>query len=50
MIEYDHPTKHRLGEEGMNMIEEHYHPMKHRLEVNDMNMVGVHVVEVGIWI
>jgi hypothetical protein len=40
--EKDHPTNHRLGEEGMNMVdsnmtevdgmdtvEEHFHPMNH---------------------
>jgi hypothetical protein len=40
--EQDHPTNHRLGEEGMNMVgshmievkgmdmmEEHFHPMNH---------------------
>jgi hypothetical protein len=37
---------HRLGEEGMNMVKEHYHPMNHRLEVEYMDMVGIYMVEV----
>jgi hypothetical protein len=41
---------HRLGEEGMDMVMEHYYPMNHRLEVTDMDMVGIHMVEVGVWI
>jgi hypothetical protein len=47
--EHDHPMNHRLGEEGMNMVE-YYHPMNHRLEVEDMDMVGIHMVECGVWI
>jgi hypothetical protein len=46
---HDHPTKYRLGEEGMNMVE-HYHPTKRRLEVEDMYMVSIHMVEVAVWI
>jgi hypothetical protein len=47
--EQNHPTNHRLGEEGMNMVsshkvevdvermdtmEEHFHPMNHRPKVD----------------
>jgi hypothetical protein len=39
---------HRLGEEDMNMVEEHYLSMNHRPEVEDMYMVGMHMVEVGV--
>jgi hypothetical protein len=44
------PDEPPAGEEGMNMVEEHYHPMNHGLEVEDMNMVGIHMVRVGVWI
>jgi hypothetical protein len=50
--EQDHSTKHRLREEGMNMVgsntvdvdgmdtvEEHFHPMNHRSEVEGMDTV-----------
>jgi hypothetical protein len=49
--EQDHPMNHRLGEEGMNMVElddidtveEHFHPMNHRPEVEGMgDMVDEH--------
>jgi hypothetical protein len=53
--EQDHPMKHRLGEEGMNMVgsnmtevngmytvEEHFHPMNHRPEVEGMDTVEEH--------
>jgi hypothetical protein len=49
----DHPMNHRLGEEGMNMVDsnmwevddmntvdEHFHPMNHGLEVKGMNTVN----------
>jgi putative IMPACT (imprinted ancient) family translation regulator len=56
MIEkQDHPTNHRLREEGMNMVgsnmvnvddmdtvEEHFHPMNHRMEVEGMDTVEEH--------
>jgi hypothetical protein len=48
----DHPTNHRLGENGMNMVgrhkmemegmdtvEEHFHPMNYRSDVEGMYMV-----------
>jgi hypothetical protein len=53
--EQDHPMNHRLGEEGMNMVddnmvevdgmdtvEEHFHLMNHRPEVEGMNTVEEH--------
>jgi hypothetical protein len=53
--EQDHPTNHRLGENGMNMVgsnmvevdgmdvmEEHFHSINHRLEVDGMNTVEEH--------
>jgi hypothetical protein len=44
--EHDHPSNHRLGEEGMNMVEEHDHSLNHWLRKEGMNMVGIHMVEV----
>jgi hypothetical protein len=48
--EQDHPMNHRLGEEGMNMlevdvidtVEEHFYPMNHRPEVEGMDTVDEH--------
>jgi hypothetical protein len=53
--EQDHLTNHRLGDEGMNMVdinmvkvegmdttEEHFHPMNHRLEVESMEIIEKH--------
>jgi hypothetical protein len=48
--EQDHPTNHRLGEEGMNMVkvddmdtmDGHFHLMNHRLEMEDMDTVDEH--------
>jgi hypothetical protein len=53
--EQDHPTNHRLGEEGMNMVGsnmvevddidtmgEHFHPMNHRPKVDGMDTVEEH--------
>jgi hypothetical protein len=51
----DHPTNHRLGEEGMNIVdsnivevegmdtvEEHFHPMNNQPEVEGMDTVEDH--------
>jgi hypothetical protein len=53
--EQDHPTNHRLREEGINMVgsnmvevdgmdtlEEYFHPMNHRPEVEGMDTVEEH--------
>jgi hypothetical protein len=53
--EQNHPTNHRLGEEGMNMVdnnivemddmdtlEEHFHLMNHWPEVEGMDTVEAH--------
>jgi hypothetical protein len=60
--EQDHSTNHRLGEEGMNMVdshmvevegmntvEEHFHSMNHRSEVDGMDTVDEHFHSMNHW-
>jgi hypothetical protein len=54
----NHPTNHRLGEEGMNMVgsnmvevdgmdtvKEHFHPINHRPELEGIDMVDTSMGE-----
>jgi hypothetical protein len=51
--EQDHLMNHRLGEDGMNMVEvdsmdtveEHFHPMNHKPEVEGMYTVDTDIGE-----